>query len=234
VTGVVHDPGSYREAMEAAARVVDFAEFRAMRVLVSVSPWLNGSKPGGASLCIGVIRLRGVTPPPRPIGRCRCIGRRIVRDRSGIIRSSQRPGDGPTDDRWCPPTTASPTAAATMTLRLRYTGGANQDSRAQSDDSFFIVVMSQYNVNICLYLVAARKNFLLFKSVSEAVSGEILSKKANIVGSDLDAALPNLYRQGRCHSKLTEGRRSPVPGRPNRRLPWRSRVCCDPVTFKSV
>ena len=29
VTGVVHDPGSYREAMEAAARVVDFAEFRA-------------------------------------------------------------------------------------------------------------------------------------------------------------------------------------------------------------
>ena len=29
VTGVVHDPGSYREAMEAAARFVDFAEFRA-------------------------------------------------------------------------------------------------------------------------------------------------------------------------------------------------------------
>jgi carbon-monoxide dehydrogenase large subunit len=29
VTGVVHDPGSYREAMEAMARVVDFAEFRA-------------------------------------------------------------------------------------------------------------------------------------------------------------------------------------------------------------
>jgi carbon-monoxide dehydrogenase large subunit len=29
VTGVVHDPGSYREAMEAAARVVDFAQFRA-------------------------------------------------------------------------------------------------------------------------------------------------------------------------------------------------------------
>ena len=29
VTGVVHDPGSYREAMEAAARVVDIAEFRA-------------------------------------------------------------------------------------------------------------------------------------------------------------------------------------------------------------
>src|SRR5215468_381120 len=29
VTGVVHDPGSYREAMEAAARVVDFARFRA-------------------------------------------------------------------------------------------------------------------------------------------------------------------------------------------------------------
>jgi len=28
VTGVVHDPGSYREAMEAAARVVDFARFR--------------------------------------------------------------------------------------------------------------------------------------------------------------------------------------------------------------
>jgi carbon-monoxide dehydrogenase large subunit len=29
VTGVVHDPGSYREAMEAAARVVDVAQFRA-------------------------------------------------------------------------------------------------------------------------------------------------------------------------------------------------------------
>jgi aerobic carbon-monoxide dehydrogenase large subunit len=29
VTGVVHDPGSYREAMEAAARVVDVARFRA-------------------------------------------------------------------------------------------------------------------------------------------------------------------------------------------------------------
>jgi aerobic carbon-monoxide dehydrogenase large subunit len=29
VTGVVHDPGSYREAMEAAARVVDIAQFRA-------------------------------------------------------------------------------------------------------------------------------------------------------------------------------------------------------------
>jgi carbon-monoxide dehydrogenase large subunit len=29
VTGVVHDPGSYREAMEAAARVVDFSQFRA-------------------------------------------------------------------------------------------------------------------------------------------------------------------------------------------------------------
>jgi carbon-monoxide dehydrogenase large subunit len=29
VTGVVHDPGSYREAVEAAARVVDFGQFRA-------------------------------------------------------------------------------------------------------------------------------------------------------------------------------------------------------------
>jgi carbon-monoxide dehydrogenase large subunit len=29
VTGIVLDPGSYREAMEAAARIVDFAEFRA-------------------------------------------------------------------------------------------------------------------------------------------------------------------------------------------------------------
>jgi aerobic carbon-monoxide dehydrogenase large subunit len=29
VTGVVHDPGSYREAMEAAARVVNIAQFRA-------------------------------------------------------------------------------------------------------------------------------------------------------------------------------------------------------------
>jgi aerobic carbon-monoxide dehydrogenase large subunit len=28
VTGVMHDPGSYREAMEAAARVVDFTQFR--------------------------------------------------------------------------------------------------------------------------------------------------------------------------------------------------------------
>ena len=102
-----------------------------------VSPRLNGSEPAGASLCVGVIRLRGVTPPPRPIGRCRCIGRRIVRNRGGIIRSSQRTGNGPTDDRWCPPTTASPTTAATMTLRVRYTGGANHDSRAQSEDSFF-------------------------------------------------------------------------------------------------
>jgi aerobic carbon-monoxide dehydrogenase large subunit len=30
VTGVVHDPGSYREAMEAPARIVDFTEFRAV------------------------------------------------------------------------------------------------------------------------------------------------------------------------------------------------------------
>ena len=29
VTGVIHDPGSYREAMESAARIVDFAQFRA-------------------------------------------------------------------------------------------------------------------------------------------------------------------------------------------------------------
>jgi carbon-monoxide dehydrogenase large subunit len=29
VTGVVHDAGSYREAMGAASRVVDFAQFRA-------------------------------------------------------------------------------------------------------------------------------------------------------------------------------------------------------------
>ena len=29
VTGVVHDPGSYREAMEAAVEVVDIAQFRA-------------------------------------------------------------------------------------------------------------------------------------------------------------------------------------------------------------
>src|SRR5207253_1194020 len=117
-------------------------EILSTRVLVSASPRLNGSEPAGASLCVRVIRLRGVTPPPRPIGRCRCIGRRIVRNRSGIIRSSQRTGDDPTDDRWCPPTTASPPTAMTptaamMTLRVRYTGGANHDSRAQSDDSFF-------------------------------------------------------------------------------------------------
>ena len=136
------------------------------RVSVSVSPWLNGSEPAGASLCVGVIRLRGVTPPPRPIDRCRCVGRRIVRSRigSGIIRSSQCTGDDPTGDRWCPPTTitsptavvvtiATPTTTAMMTLRLRYAGGANHDSRAQSDDSFFHCVnisdfVSQYNVNI--------------------------------------------------------------------------------------
>ena len=29
MTGIVHDPGSYREAMEAAARVVDLLQFRA-------------------------------------------------------------------------------------------------------------------------------------------------------------------------------------------------------------
>src|SRR3984893_10974345 len=112
-------------------------EMSSTRVLVSVSPGLNGSKPAGASLRVGVVRLRGVTPPPRPIGRCRCIGRRIVRSRigSGVIRSSQRTGDDATDDRWCPPTAAPPTAAATMTLRLRYAGGANHDSRAQSDGS---------------------------------------------------------------------------------------------------
>jgi hypothetical protein len=116
-------------------------EFRSR--FLRVSPWLNGSEPAGASLCVGVIRLRGVTPPPRLIGRCRCIGRRIVRNRSGIIRSSQRTGDDPTDDRRCPPTTAAPTTAAAptitamMTLRLRYAGGANHDSRAQSDDSLF-------------------------------------------------------------------------------------------------
>ena len=137
--------GLWKQDFKHSQRNANDAEMSSMRVLVSVSPWLNGSKPGGASLCIGVIRLRGVTPPPRPIGRCRCIGRRIVRSRigSGIIRSSQRTGDDPTDDRGCPPTTAvptaamTPTAAAMMTLRVRYTGGANHDSSAQSDDSIF-------------------------------------------------------------------------------------------------
>jgi hypothetical protein len=151
-------PGGPPTALPSAAAKVS------TRVLVSVSPRLNGSEPAGASLCVGVIRLRGVTPPPRSIDRCRCIGRRIVRNRSGIIRSSQCTGDDPTDDRWCPPTTttfptiaavttASPTATAMMTLRLRCTSGTNHDSRAQSDDSFFHLYNirdcpSQYNVNI--------------------------------------------------------------------------------------
>jgi aerobic carbon-monoxide dehydrogenase large subunit len=42
VTGVVHDPGSYREAMEAAERVVDFAEFRARQQAARVDGcWLG-------------------------------------------------------------------------------------------------------------------------------------------------------------------------------------------------
>ena len=130
-------------------------------------------------MCVGVIRLRGVTPPPRPIDRCRCIGRRIVRSRigSGIIRSSQCTGDDPTGDRWCPPTTitsptaavvtiATPTTTAMMTLRLRYAGGANHDSRAQSDDSFFHWVnisLSRPNTMLTsdLYLVSVAKSLVL-------------------------------------------------------------------------
>lgn len=126
--------------------------------------------------------MRGVTPPPRPIDRCRCIGRRIVRSRigSGIIRSSQCTGDDPTGDRWCPPTTitsptatvvtiATPTTTAMMTLRLRYAGGANHDSRAQSDDSFFHWVnISDFASNTILtfdsYLVSANK-ILFFKLI---------------------------------------------------------------------
>jgi carbon-monoxide dehydrogenase large subunit len=42
VTGVVHDPGSYREAMEAAARVVDLAQFRARQQTARVEGrWLG-------------------------------------------------------------------------------------------------------------------------------------------------------------------------------------------------
>ena len=42
VTGVVHDAGSYREAMEAAARVVDFAQFRARQQTVRADGrWLG-------------------------------------------------------------------------------------------------------------------------------------------------------------------------------------------------
>jgi carbon-monoxide dehydrogenase large subunit len=42
VTGVVHDPGSYREAMEAAVRVVDIAQFRArQRAARAEGCWLG-------------------------------------------------------------------------------------------------------------------------------------------------------------------------------------------------
>ena len=42
VTGVVHDPGSYREAMEAAVRVVDIAQFRArQRAARAEGRWLG-------------------------------------------------------------------------------------------------------------------------------------------------------------------------------------------------
>jgi carbon-monoxide dehydrogenase large subunit len=42
VTGVVHDAGSYREAMEAAARVVDFARFRARQQMARADGrWLG-------------------------------------------------------------------------------------------------------------------------------------------------------------------------------------------------
>jgi hypothetical protein len=51
------------------------------------------------------------------------------------------------------PTTTAPTTTAMMTLRLRYAGGANHDSRAQSDNSFLHCsnisdFVFQYNVNI--------------------------------------------------------------------------------------
>jgi hypothetical protein len=140
--------------------------------------------------------LRGVTPPPRPIDRCRCIGRK-VRNRSGIIRSSQRTGDDPTDDRRCPPTTttsptavvvttAAPTTTAMMTLRLRYAGGANHDSRAQSDDSFFHWVnisLSRPNTMLTsdLYLISAEKILVLQINLGVGILRDLVMGDAEFV-----------------------------------------------------
>ena len=60
VTGVVHDPGSYREAMEAAARVVDIAQFRAR----------SGARQWALAWPrdIGVRRAHRPAPPPLRCG----------------------------------------------------------------------------------------------------------------------------------------------------------------------
>ena len=60
VTGVVHDPGSYREAMEAAARVVDIAQFRARQQAARAEGrWL------GLGISVFAERTGPGTPPLR-------------------------------------------------------------------------------------------------------------------------------------------------------------------------
>jgi carbon-monoxide dehydrogenase large subunit len=57
VTGIVHDPGSYREAMEAAARVVDLLQFRARQ---------RAARAGGCWLGLGISVFAERTGPGTP------------------------------------------------------------------------------------------------------------------------------------------------------------------------
>jgi carbon-monoxide dehydrogenase large subunit len=61
VTGVVHDAGSYREAMEAAAQVVDIAQFRARQQAARAEGrWLASGyrySPSAPALALPLLRL---------------------------------------------------------------------------------------------------------------------------------------------------------------------------------
>jgi carbon-monoxide dehydrogenase large subunit len=94
VTGVVHDPGSYREAMEAAARVVDFAEFRARQ---------HTGRADGRWLGLGMSVFAERTGPGTPA----FAARRMVIN----------PGFERVDWQWTPPGFSKPGSAARPTVR---------------------------------------------------------------------------------------------------------------------
>ena len=73
-----------------------------------------------------------------------------------------------------------------MTLRLRYAGGANHDSRAQSDDSFFHWVnisLSRPNTMLTsdLYLIRAEKILVLQINLGVGILRDLVMGDAEFV-----------------------------------------------------